>query len=89
MAVPHSTQNLPPSDAVPQEGHCRPWTGDPHSGQNFAPAGTTASHTEHPFTVPHPHDRPPCDPEVQGRRYSWASVADTNVNELRRGQPLT
>ena len=69
MAVPHSTQNLPPSDAVPQEGHWRPWTGDPHSGQNFAPAGTTASHTEHPFTVPHPRDRPSCPTRGSGRRY--------------------
>ena len=39
--------------------------------------------------VAHPRDRPLYEPEVQGRRYSWAPVADTSVNELRRAQPLT
>jgi|SoimicmetaTmtLPA_FD_contig_51_907112_length_507_multi_2_in_0_out_0_1 hypothetical protein len=88
MAVPHSTQNLPPSDAVPHEGHWRPWTGDPHSGQNFALAGSTASHTKHPFTCRHPAIDRHVQPEVHGRRYYWASVADMNVSELLHGQPL-
>ena len=75
-AAPHSGQNLPDPADTPHDRHTRGATRRPHSGQNFAPMGTSAAQCEQAAidNPPAPLRRPP---HHEGRR---ANVAARKAN---------
>ena len=71
-AAPHSGQNLPDPADTPHDRHTRGATRRPHSGQNFAPMGTSAAQCEQAAidNPPAPLRRPP---HHEGRRPNVAA----------------